>query len=189
MSCSQSATTMILSATAPSARLAIARQFARRSRGEASSAASTSTGATNSVSASSGSRTSVGTPGMSASVARKRHQRRVGRADAPRDRGERRPAHQQCHHDLEHFHQLSRLRDVMLGEILEHGHELAGDLACSHSSAIAPLRYVLDARRLARGPSEQALSDSGTPTAAGSFRTRSDHGHVASQWRATLVRW
>jgi hypothetical protein len=63
------ATTAIVSATAPRARLATGRQLARRSRGEASNAASTSTGATNSASASSGSSTSVGTPGMSASAA------------------------------------------------------------------------------------------------------------------------
>jgi hypothetical protein len=63
------ATTATVSATAPSARPATARQFACRSRGEASNAASSSTGATNSVSASSGSSTSVGVPGTSASAA------------------------------------------------------------------------------------------------------------------------
>ncbi len=45
------------------------RQFARRSRADESNAASSSTGATNSVSARSGSRTSVGVPGTSASAA------------------------------------------------------------------------------------------------------------------------
>ena len=60
------ATTTMVSATAPRARPATVRQFARRSRGDASNAASSSTGATKSVSASSGSRTSVGVPGTSA---------------------------------------------------------------------------------------------------------------------------
>src|SRR5215207_377022 len=64
-----SATTTMVSATAPRARLATARQFARRSRGEASKAASKRTGATKSASANSGSSTSVGTPGMRASAA------------------------------------------------------------------------------------------------------------------------
>ena len=63
------ATTAIVSRTAPMASPATFRQFSRRSRNDASNAASTSTGATNSVSASSGSRTSVGVPGTSASPA------------------------------------------------------------------------------------------------------------------------
>src|SRR5215203_806797 len=63
------ATMAIVRTTAPRARLVTARQFARRSRGEESKAASTRTGATNSASASSGSSTIVGTPGISASAA------------------------------------------------------------------------------------------------------------------------
>ena len=63
------ATMTMVRKTAPRARLAIGRQLARRSRGDASKAASTRTGATKSVSASSGSRTSVGVPGTSASPA------------------------------------------------------------------------------------------------------------------------
>ena len=63
------ATATIVRPTAPIASPTTARQFARRSRCEASNAASSSTGATNSVSASCGSRASVGVNGISASAA------------------------------------------------------------------------------------------------------------------------
>src|SRR5688500_597488 len=69
IACATTATTMTVSATAPSASPAIGRQFARMSRGDESNAASSRTGATKSASASSGSRTSVGVPGTSASAA------------------------------------------------------------------------------------------------------------------------
>ena len=63
------ATAATVSATVISASPATGRQFSLRSRGDASNAASSSTGATKSASASSGSRLTDGVPGMSASAA------------------------------------------------------------------------------------------------------------------------
>ena len=63
------ATATTVRPTAASASPVTARQFCLRSRGEESKAASSSTGATSRVSARSGSRVTVGTPGSSASAA------------------------------------------------------------------------------------------------------------------------
>jgi len=64
-----SATAATVKITAPTARLVTERQFCFRSRGDASKAASSSTGATNRVSASWGSRLTVGRLGSNASTA------------------------------------------------------------------------------------------------------------------------
>ena len=104
-----SATAVTVSATATSARPVTARQLRLRSRGEESKAASSSTGATSRVSASSGSSVMLGVPGSSASAApASASSAGYGAWSRRATRGEHGADQQQRDDELENGHEASR---------------------------------------------------------------------------------
>ena len=99
------ATAMVVSPTAKTTSPMTGDQLSRRSRGEASKAASSRTGATNSASASSGRTVNDGAPGTNASDgAAEREKDGIRCADAPRASREHGGGENEANQDFEFFH-------------------------------------------------------------------------------------